>query len=111
MVKGSVELLQDAIMAGERSWRGKDRYEAVGRQSFPKSIREVRCYMCWQREHMKGDYPQRKKGKGEGFKSESSSAVAERDASDHLLMLLAECREEADRWVLDFASSYHCIPH
>ena len=42
--------------------------------------------------------------KGEGSRADSSSAVAESDGSDDLLMLSAGHREETDRWVLDSAS-------
>ena len=60
---------------------------------------------------MKRDCPQRKKAKGEGSKLELSSALAESDVSDDLLILLTGYREETDRWVLDSTSSYHCTPH
>ena len=60
---------------------------------------------------MKRDCPQRKKGKGESSRLESSSAMVESDVSDDLLILSIEHREGVDWWVLDFASSYHCTPH
>ena len=56
MMRGSMEVPQDAMVASER-FRRKDRHEIVGRQSFSKSIREVRCYMCRQLGHMKRKYP------------------------------------------------------
>ena len=45
MVRDSMELLQDAMVAGDRSWREKDRHETVRRQNSPRNVREVRCYM------------------------------------------------------------------
>ena len=52
-----------------------------------------------------------KREKEKNFRLESSSAVARSNVSDDLLMLSAGHREEADRWVLDSASFYHCTPH
>ena len=52
--------------------------------------------MCKQLGHMKRDCPQRKKGKGEGFREESASVVTESDGSDDLLMLSTGYREETD---------------
>ena len=111
MVRGNIKLSQDVMVVGERSWRGKDRHEVAERQTSPKRIREVSCYMCQQLEHMKRDYPRRKREKGEGSRSKSSNAVAESNKSDDLLMLSARHREEADQWILNSASSYHCTPH
>ena len=67
--------------------------------------------MCRQLGHMKRDCPQRKKEKGEGSRPESSSAVAESNVSDDLLMLSTGHREEANQWVLDSATSYHYTSH
>ena len=63
MVRGSTELSQDAMVVSERSWREMDRHEVAGRQTSPKSIGEVRCYMCWQLGHIKRDCSRRKREK------------------------------------------------
>ena len=60
---------------------------------------------------MKKDYPWRKREKREGSRPKSSSAIAESDVSDDLSMLLVGHKEEADRWILNSASSYHCTPY
>uniref|UniRef100_A0A251S4W8 Putative zinc finger, CCHC-type, Tubby C-terminal-like domain protein n=1 Tax=Helianthus annuus TaxID=4232 RepID=A0A251S4W8_HELAN len=82
--------------------RGKNRSSGSRGKSFSKAGKNVRCWNCGEKGHVKNECPNPKKEDG---KQHVNSVVSDESDGDVLLC----CEESIDSWAMDSGSSFHTV--
>jgi hypothetical protein len=91
--------------------------DSKGKNSRSKSKRrkDINCYKCGKKGHMKRDCPNRKKNKDNENEGSSKSANVVEDNSDDadgdMLSVASTSEHPVDSWILDSACSFHVTPN
>jgi hypothetical protein len=105
------------VKGNHKRGRSNNRGELKGKNSRSKSRRrkDINCYKCGNKGHMKRDCPDRKKNndnKNEGS-SKSANVVKNNsdDADGDILSVASTSEHPMNSWILDSACSYHVTPN
>ncbi|KAJ0440294.1 putative RNA-directed DNA polymerase [Helianthus annuus] len=82
--------------------RGKNRSSGSREKSLSKAGKNVRCWNCGERGHVKNECPDPKKEDG---KQHVNSVVSDESDGDVLVC----CEETIDSWAMDSGSSFHAM--
>ncbi|KAF5780049.1 putative RNA-directed DNA polymerase [Helianthus annuus] len=82
--------------------RGKNRSSGSRGKSFSKAGKNVRCWNCGEKGHVKNECPDPKKEDG---KQHVNSVVSDESDGDVLVC----CEESIDSWAMDSGSSFHAM--
>jgi hypothetical protein len=91
--------------------------ESKGKNSRSKSRRrkDINCFKCGKKWHMKRDCPDWKKKKDDENEGSSKSAnVVEVNSDDDdgdMLSVASNSEQPVDSWILDSACSFHVTPN
>jgi hypothetical protein len=97
--------------------RSNNMGDLKGKNSWSKSrrMKDINCYKCENKGHMKRDCPNRKKNKDDKNKGSSKSANVVEDNSDDadgdMLFVASTSKHLMDSWILDSACSFHVTPN
>jgi hypothetical protein len=97
--------------------RSRNKGDSKGKNSQSKSRRrkDINCYKCRKKRHIKWDYPDRKKNKDDENEGSSKSANVVEDDSDDadgdMLSVASNSEHPMDFWILDSACSFHVTPN
>jgi hypothetical protein len=97
--------------------RSNNRGDSKGKNSRSKSRRrkDINCYKCGKKRHMKQDCPDRKKNKDDENEGSSESVNVVEDNSDDadgdMLSVASTSEHLVDSWILDSACSFHVTPN
>jgi hypothetical protein len=97
--------------------RSSNKGDSKGKNSRSKSRRrkDINCYKCRKKGHIKRDCPDRKKNKDDKNEGSSKSVnVVEdnsEDADGDMLSVASNSKHPVDSWILDSACLFHVAPN
>jgi hypothetical protein len=97
--------------------RSSNKGDLIGKNSLSKSRRrkDINCYKCRKKWHMKRDCPDWKKEKDDENEGSSKSAnVVEDNSNDtdgDMLSVASNSKHPMDSWILDSTCSFHVTPN
>jgi hypothetical protein len=97
--------------------RKNNKGDLKGKNSLSKSRRrkDINCYKCEKKGHIKRDYPDRKKNRDDENEGSSNFAnIVEDnldDANGDMLYATSNSKHPMDSWILDSACSFHVTPN
>ena len=91
---------------GRQREKGKfQRRDKSKKRSKSRSTKQVECWNCGKKGHMRKDCRLKKKEPSDEHDSTSEAHVTKQDA------LLLSCEDAGDSWVVDSGASFHATPH
>jgi hypothetical protein len=106
-----------AVKGNYEHGRSSNKGDSKGKNSRSKSrrMKDINCYKCGKKGHIKWDCPNRKKNKDDKNEGSSKSAnVVEDNSNDvdgDMLSVASNSEYPMDSWILNLACSFHMPPN